>query len=50
LEELVQWVEQKKDLLEVTGELSPHRDEALDQDILKNINTLKRTESKKITA
>ncbi|KAF0692329.1 Aste57867_16586 [Aphanomyces stellatus] len=47
LDELVRWVEQKRDLLEVTGELSPHRDETLDQDILKEVTTLKRTESKK---
>ncbi|OQS07764.1 LETM1 and EF-hand domain-containing protein 1, partial [Thraustotheca clavata] len=47
LEELVKWVEQKRDLLEATGELSPHRDETLDQDILKEVTTLKRTESKK---
>ncbi|OQR86782.1 LETM1 and EF-hand domain-containing protein 1 [Achlya hypogyna] len=49
LEELVKWVEQKRDLLEATGELSPHRDETLDQDILKEVTTLKRTESKKGT-
>ncbi|KDO30755.1 hypothetical protein SPRG_04656 [Saprolegnia parasitica CBS 223.65] len=49
LEELVNWVEQKRDLLEATGELSPHRDETLDQDILKEVTTLKRTESKKGT-
>ncbi|CAK4070896.1 unnamed protein product [Aphanomyces euteiches] len=47
LDELVKWVEQKRDLLEATGELSPHRDETLEQDILKEVTTLKRTESKK---
>ncbi|RLN94251.1 hypothetical protein DYB28_006357, partial [Aphanomyces astaci] len=50
LDELVKWVEQKRDLLEATGELSPHRDETLDQDILKEVTTLKRTESKKTAA
>ncbi|ETV99732.1 hypothetical protein H310_07790 [Aphanomyces invadans] len=50
LDELVKWVEQKRDLLEATGELSPHRDETLDQDILKEVTTLKRTESKKAAA